>query len=51
MAALMLHLLVLVTTVLAENPYSSNVVALTPRNMKELERSPQLWAVNICRNS
>ena len=33
----------------ASNPFSSNVVALTPKNWKELEKSPHAWFVNICR--
>ena len=33
------------------NPFTSNVVHLTPGNWSLLERSPQLWLVNVCRQS
>ena len=33
----------------ASNPYTSNVIALTPRNFKQLKNSPHVWFVNVCR--
>lgn len=33
----------------ASNPYTSNVVALTPKNFKQLRNSPHVWFVNVCR--
>ena len=35
----------------ASNPFSSNVVLLTEKNWAELEKSPHLWLVNVCRQS
>ena len=35
----------------ASNPFSSNVIALTPKNFKQLENSPHTWFVNVCRQS
>ena len=40
-----------VSNVMASNPFSSNVIALTPHNFKELENSPHVWFVNVCRQS
>ena len=40
-----------VSNVMASNPFSSNVIALTPKNFKELENSPHVWFVNVCRQS
>ena len=34
----------------AANPFTSNVVALTNKNFRELEKSPHVWFVNICRS-
>jgi len=33
----------------ASNPFDSDVIALTPKNWKDLENSPHAWFVNICR--
>ena len=44
-----LLLLSLGATARGANPFSSNVVALTPKNWKQLEKSPHVWFVNICR--
>ena len=44
-------LLAALASVAGENPYTTNVVALTPRNFRELQRSNFLWFVNICRHS
>ena len=33
----------------AANPYTSNVIALTPKNFKQLKNSPHVWFVNVCR--
>ena len=33
----------------ASNPFTSTIVPLTSKNIKELESSPFLWMVNICR--
>jgi len=30
---------------------NSDVIALTPKNWKELENSPYAWFVNVCRQS
>ena len=35
----------------ASNPFSSNVVLLTQKNWAELDKSPFLWLVNVCRQS
>ncbi len=48
-AACLVTLLALPHPAAASNPFSSNVVALTPKNWKELEKSPHAWFVNICR--
>ena len=40
-----------VPTTIASNPFSSNVVALNPRNFKQLVDSPHVWFVNVCRQS
>ena len=37
--------------VASSNPFSSNVIALTPKNFKQLENSPHVWFVNVCRQS
>jgi hypothetical protein len=43
-------LLLLQVAVYASNPFSSNVVALTPKNWREeVEDSPHPVFVNICR--
>ena len=51
LAAAPLAVAVLATMAAAENPYTSSVIELTPRNFRQLERGPHLWFVNICRNS
>ena len=35
----------------ASNPFTSNVMSLTPSNWSMLEQSPHLWMVNVCRQS
>lgn len=44
-------LLLLPVLVASSNPFSSNVIALTPKNFKQLENSPHVWFVNVCRQS
>ena len=44
-----LLLLCLAGTAYSASPFSSNVVELTPKNWKQLEKSPHVWFVNICR--
>jgi hypothetical protein len=44
-----LLMLSLVGTACGASPFSSNVVELTPKNWKQLEKSPHVWFVNICR--
>ena len=41
----------LLATVLASNPFTTNVASLTPSNWSMLEQSPHLWMVNVCRQS
>ena len=33
----------------ASNPFTSNVINLTPKNFKQLKNSPHVWFVNVCR--
>lgn len=47
--ALITLLATVAVVVEAGNPFSSNVVALTPKNWKQLEESPHAWFVNVCR--
>lgn len=47
--ALAVMLSMLALPVVASNPFNSDVVALTPKNWKELENSPHAWFVNVCR--
>jgi len=35
----------------ASNPFTSQVELLTASNFSQLERSPHLWMVNVCRQS
>ena len=49
LTALLLFSLAGVLPALGANPFSSNVVELTPKNWKQLEKSPHVWFVNICR--
>lgn len=35
----------------AGNPFTSTILPLTSKNIKEMETSPYLWMVNICRQS
>lgn len=35
----------------ASNPFTSNVVALTPSNFKQVINSPHVWFINVCRQS
>jgi len=39
------------TLSLASNPFTTNVLALTPSNFSVLEKSPHTWMVNVCRQS
>ena len=43
--------LLLVASSTGHNPFSSNVVHLTPSNWSLIEKSPHLWMVNVCRQS
>jgi len=36
---------------LGSNPFTSTVKELTSKNWHELESSPHLWMVNVCRQS
>jgi len=36
---------------MGSNPFTSTVVALTSKNWRELESSPFLWLVNVCRQT
>jgi len=42
-----------VVTLLAagSNPFTTNVVPLSPQNWSKLESSPHVWMVNVCRQS
>jgi len=49
MAKAVVSLLLSLALVEASNPFSSNVVALTPKNFKQVLDSPHAWFVNVCR--
>ena len=53
LAAATLAAAVLVTPASAQLPFGkgSDVILLDAKKVKELEKSPYLWFVNICRNS
>lgn len=48
---LRVSLLMLVASACASNPFNSDVIALTPKNFKEVLESPHAWFVNVCRQS